>query len=269
MNNVTMLEFNEAGELLQSVIDNRIPAIMSYMSKNKWHVAKVSIVDLAETGMCIEPVNSGMHIQPINIQEGQPVGLSFKYSYGKFVIDTTVQDLVPGGKAGKGRIVLSNPDQIIAIQRRSYFRVSVPKAIRVKAVVWPRRGTQNTEQMEHQYSEGTLVDLSCGGAQIAVPLSQEEGSNRPEFRQGQFIGVRFTPLPYEKPLMFDAQIRNILPTADNNAICLGLQLVGLEASDEGRATLKRVAEIVDKYHQMNEGQLDPEAVLTGSENEMD
>lgn len=266
MNNVTMLDFSEAGDLLQNVIDHRIPAIMSYMSKNKWHVAKVSIVEINETGMCIDPINSGMHFQPINIQEGQPVGLSFKFSYGKFVIDTTVQDLIPGDNSAGGRIVLSLPDQIIAIQRRSYFRVSVPKAIRVKAMVWPRRGTQNTDYMEHEYSEGTLVDLSCGGAQIAITQSGEDGSsNRPEFRQGQFIGVRFTPLPYEKPLMFDAQIRNILPTADNHALCLGLQLVGLEASDEGRATLKRVAEIVDKYHQINEGQIDPTMVVAESE----
>ena len=270
MNNVTMLDYSDASELLQSVIDNRIPAILSYMSKNKWHVAKVLITDISGPGMNIEPINSGMRYQPINIQEGQPVGLSFKYSYGKFVIDTTVQDLILSGGASGGQIVLCTPDQIIAIQRRSYFRVSVPNEICVNAVVWPRRGTQNLEQMDHQYCEGVLVDLSCGGAQIAVaqPSDDNPSSNRPEFRQGQFIGVRFTPLPYEKPLMFDAQIRNILPTADNQAICLGLQLVGLEASDEGRATLKRVAEIVDKYHQMNEGQLDPAEVLaTASESE--
>ena len=254
------------------MIDNRVPAILSFMSKNKWHVAKVVIHEISGLGIHIETINNGIHYQPINIQEGQPVGLSFKYSYGKFVIDTTVLDLAPSTTGeGGGKVILSAPDQIIAIQRRSYFRVSVPKDICVNTVVWPRRGSQNLDHVNYQYCEGVLVDLSCGGAQIAIahPSEDDASANRPEFRQGQFIGVRFTPLPYEKPLMFDAQIRNILPTADNQAICLGLQLVGLEASDEGRATLKRVAEIVDKYHQMNQGEVDPTTVSSQDESMFD
>ena len=72
------------------------------------------------------------------------------------------------------------------------------------------------------------------------------------FRKGQFVGLRFTPLPYETPIMFSAQIRNLLPTADDQAVCLGLQIVGLEASPEGRQTIARIASIVERYYQMNE-----------------
>ena len=64
------------------------------------------------------------------------------------------------------------------------------------------------------------------------------------------------------PLIVNAQIRTVLPTADENAICLGLQLVGLEASQEGRETLTRIAQVVEYYHQINEGILsenDPES----------
>ena len=53
------------------------------------------------------------------------------------------------------------------------------------------------------------------------------------------------------PLMFNAQIRNILPTADKQTICIGLQIVGLEASLEGRETLSRLVGIVEKYYQIN------------------
>ena len=71
------------------------------------------------------------------------------------------------------------------------------------------------------------------------------------YRKGQFIGLRFTPLPYETPLVINAQIRTLIPTADESAVCLGLQLVGLEASAEGRETLTRVVHVVEQYHQMN------------------
>jgi hypothetical protein len=109
------------------------------------------------------------------------------------------------------------------------------------------------------------MDISAGGAQIVIPVAvrhpladcTEPGQSIPDvpdfdFRKGQFIGLRFTPLPYETPLMFNAQIRNILPTADHTALCLGLQSVGLEASAEGRQTLARIAAVVDSYHRIND-----------------
>jgi len=101
------------------------------------------------------------------------------------------------------------------------------------------------------------VDISAGGAQIAVPLKggqgdQPAGAVESDFHKGQFIGVRFTPMPYETPLMFNAQIRNVLPTADRTSMCLGLQMVGLEASEEGRQVLSRLAAVVERYHEINQ-----------------
>jgi hypothetical protein len=59
-------------------------------------------------------------------------------------------------------------------------------------------------------------------------------------------------MPYEIPLMFNAQVRNVLPTADHTGLCLGLQIVGLEASEDGRQTLSRLAQVVERYHQINQ-----------------
>ena len=77
-------------------------------------------------------------------------------------------------------------------------------------------------------------------------------STEPQFRKGQFIGMRFTPLPYETPLVIDAQIRNALPRSDRKSIYLGLQLVGLEASSEGREVLTRLVGVVEQYYKMNQ-----------------
>jgi len=59
-------------------------------------------------------------------------------------------------------------------------------------------------------------------------------------------------MPYETPVLLSAQIRNILPTADGKSAALGLQIVGLEASTEGRDVLSRLTGIVEKYYQMNQ-----------------
>lgn len=262
MNDVMTPRGVEPREILRIVIKNKIPAIMSYCSRGKWHVAKVLLTDLEGDRFSVESMAQKKILRPINIQVCQPVGVSFKYEYGKFVFDTTVEDLKPSEgqqsyKERGGTIVLAVPDKIEVIQRRSYFRVSVPESLNVKVLMWPRNGKykevqneQNTSDPTHQCCHGRLVDISAGGAQVVMP--HESMTTGVKLKKGQFIGMRFTPMPYETPLVLCAQIRNILPTADGNDSSIGLQIVGLEASAEGHATLNRLIGIVEHYYKANQ-----------------
>ena len=262
MNEVVMLRGAEPREILETAIAEQVPAIMSYLSKGKWHVAKVLLTNLGASRLSVEIwPNDKPH--PINIHIHQPVGVSLKYGYGKFVFDTTVVGLEPSPDPSRrgqsGTIILAVPDRIEIVQRRSYYRVDVPKSLKVNVLLWHRGhnhvpGTvtcgpdglpDNSD--EQNYYKGRLADISAGGAQIALDTAQ-----KPDLRKGQFIGLTFTPMPYERPLIFDAQIRNILPTADNKNICLGLQIVGLEASSEGRQILERLCNVVERYFQINQ-----------------
>jgi hypothetical protein len=44
----------------------------------------------------------------------------------------------------------------------------------------------------------------------------------------------------------------MLPRSDGNSIYLGLQIVGLEASPEGRRVLSRLVSVVERYYKMNQ-----------------
>lgn len=269
MNEIMMLRGAEPREILETAIEEKVPAIMSYLSKNKWHVTKVLLTNLGANRLNIEiwPKDKP---HPINIHTNQPVGISLKYGYGKFVFDTTVVDLElsegPNPQGQSPTIVLAVPDRIEIVQRRSYFRVDVPKSLKVNVLLWHRglkrapeailldRDKQrdnsdetNNDKRRQDYYKGRLADISAGGAQLALDTAQ-----KPDLRKGQFIGLTFTPMPYEKPLILDAQIRNILPTADDKNICLGIQLVGLEASPEGRQVLQRLCNVVEHYFQINQ-----------------
>ena len=262
MNDVMTPHGVDSEKVLQIAIDEKVPAIMSYLSKDKWHVAKVLLTDLAEGHLKVESTSSPNTKRPINIRMDQPVGLSFKYGYGKFVFDTVVKGLEPssGPEAHRergGTIVLAVPEKIEAIQRRSYFRVNVPESLKVQVLLWHRSG--NLKEKHHLHDpademkdccQGSLVDISAGGTQVAVP--HEVKTQGTEFRKGQFVSMRFTPVPYETPIVFSAQIRNILPTADGKSASLGLQIVGLEASPEGREVLARLIGIVEQYYRMNQ-----------------
>ena len=235
---------------------------MSYLSRDKWHVAKVLLTDLVGGRLNVESTSSMKKQRPINIQVNQPVGISFKYGYGKFVFDTTVQGFEPSlcseaDRERGGTVVLALPERIEMVQRRSYFRVNVPESLKVKVLLWHRSGkreektrVQETADEIRNCCHGRLIDVSAGGAQIVVP--QQNGLGRADFKKGQFVGMRFTPMPYETPLVLSAQIRNVLPTADGKSSSLGLQFVGLEASSEGRRALTRLIGIVERYYQINQ-----------------
>lgn len=279
MKELTMLNGAEPREILRTVIEKKTPAVMSYLSKGKWHIANVLLTNLGANRLDTHlsprkmgPTSQKVHedtssgenekLNPLNIQINQPVGISLKYGYGKFIFETTVVALEPSSdpKSG-GTIVLMVPDRIEMVQRRSYFRVKVPSSLKVNVMLWHRRykdEMSKTQQIETQtpdtrrtpperYWQGKLADISAGGLQIVVDKGQ-----KPDFKRGQFMGLRFTPMPYEMPLMFNAQIRNILPTADEKSICLGLRIVGLEASPEGRQVLQRLCNVVEHYYRINQ-----------------
>ncbi|MHC4394922.1 MAG: flagellar brake protein [Planctomycetota bacterium] len=276
MDEVMMLCDAEPRKTLQVVIEKRTPAIMSYLSHGKWHAARIVPVNLGADRFYVE-VAPRKRPCPINVQLNQPVGISLKHGYGKLVFETTVISLeLTSEPQSGGRIVLAIPTQIKLVPRRSYFRVNVPESLKVNVIMWHRNHTDGIPKRndnkgrpvfppEHRlspehYWQGRLVDISAGGVQIAIDSADE-----PDFKKGQFVGLRFTPMPYETPLMFNAQIRTILPTVDDDVIYFGLQMVGLEASIEGRAILQRLCNIVERYYQMNQSslkQLDLQTVRT-------
>ena len=281
-NKVMVLRGDEPEKILQTAIDKKVPAIMSYLSKGKWHVAKELLTDLVASRLSVESTATKKKQHPLNIQVNQPVGISFKYEYGKFVFDTTVVALEPlsspeADEGWGGTMVLAMPNRVEVIQRRSYYRVNVPESLKVKVVLWHRSGRrqakkqiQDTAEDVHNYCQGRLVDISAGGAQVIVPYPDEEGcpesirresngnmsrkffAGELDFKKGQFVGMRFTPMPYEMPLVVSAQIRNILPTSDGKNASFGLQIVGLEASPEGHEVLTRLIDIVEQYYQINQ-----------------
>jgi c-di-GMP-binding flagellar brake protein YcgR len=284
MNEAAMLSRAEPREILRTIIEKKIPGVLSYLSKGKWHIAKVLLTNLGDNSLDIRVSPRKMdfilqksHQMPtlkppsINIQVNQPVGISLKYGYGKFIFETTVVAIQPSTEPTSGpTIVLMVPERIELVQRRSYFRVDVPSSLKVNVMLWHRgytdqiyetqppflsltedKGTTPTSGSQQipqeSYWQGKLIDISAGGLKIVV-----DHSLKPHFKRRQIVGLRFTPLPYEMPLMFDAQIRNILPTADHKSITLGLRIVGLEASAEGRQVLQRLCNVTEFYYQLNQ-----------------
>ncbi|MHC4242458.1 MAG: PilZ domain-containing protein [Planctomycetota bacterium] len=166
------------------------------------------------------------------------------------VSDTQLVLKPPTQVKGAGTLVLGTPDGAEPYKRRNYVRLNICKIMKVSVLLWHRR--QNEDNLDVPWEncwEGRLVDISEGGAQIAVDVTRI-----PDFKQSQFIRLQFAPIPYETALMFDAQIRKVLPAAENNSLCLGVQFVGLEANPEGRHSLRWICNSEERYYEARESQ---------------
>jgi len=147
-----------------------------------------------------------------------------------------------------GTLELRSLDGSSTLQRRNYKRLSVPAPLEINVILWHggRKDDYHKALSGHCW-RGRLIDISEGGAQVAIDATTETSLGK-----GRLVGLEFTPNPAQALLTFDAQIREILPTADGKNICLGLQFVGLEANPEGRQGLRRLCSSGGIYHAVKE-----------------
>ncbi len=248
MNQPETIRNEQVVEAMEAAVREQASAIMTHLSRGKWHMTKVALKSTANGRLNIEIVPREKP-HPINIQVDQPVGMSLKLGYNKYIFDTVVLGFEPSIKsANGGSVILTMPERAEKLQRRSFFRVPVPICFSVKVLFWHRGYKDGANDVPFEnYWQARLLDISAGGMQIAVESNLAEN-----FKIGQLVGLQFTPMPYEKPVLLEAQVRHTAPTADGRELCMGLQIIGLEASVEGRQVLSQLCGIVEQYHQINQ-----------------
>jgi hypothetical protein len=146
-----------------------------------------------------------------------------------------------------GTVVLTEQEGTGRPQRRNYFRLPVPERLKVNLVLSHLyREDQSLQASAGRCYclQGTLVDISEGGAQIALGVESGLG-----FQKDQYIQFELTVPNSRHTATFDAKIREILSTADKKSTCLGLQFIGLEANQQGRDFLDQLGNLVGRYYQ--------------------
>ncbi len=249
-----MLYGTKPREVLEAVSERNIPVLMSYQAQRRWQLARVLLGQVDQ--WCFEAtISPRRKLRAVELEVGQSVGMSLQYGYGggydRFVFDTKVIAVETSRDPMDGRaIIFAIPEEVELVQRRSYVRVAAPAGTDVNVDLVRRcdGDVDDADGVDLAWS-GRLVDISAGGLQVAI-----DSSEKGDFARGQVLGVRFTPMSYETPLAFSARVKSILPTADNTNVCIGLEMIGLEASPEGRLILQRLCNVVDQYLQIGQSQ---------------
>jgi hypothetical protein len=247
-----MMQGNRVRQILELLIEQRVPVIMSFQTGHQWQSARVLFTYIENERFDVKITPKKKNCNP-GFQTGQMVGMSFKYGFGSgydnFIFDTKIVSLFPAsGSAMDGDISLVIPEQIEMVQRRNYQRVAVPQRLgKIDVLAWCNVfGQDNKQILQRKDYHFELIDISASGIQIAI-----SSEKKPDFQAGQSIGVKFTAVPNSSQIAFTAAVKNIFPTADGKSICFGLQTVGLEASPEGRLVLQRICSVVEEYKQIN------------------
>lgn len=160
------------------------------------------------------------------------------------VLESSVEQL------STGTLELYSSDKSEPFERRKCARLHVPSSLEINVHLWHSGRKDDYHKMRPgRYWNGRLVDISEGGAQVAINAVDIEDTT---LCKGQLLGLEFRAKPMEPLLVFDAQIREILPTADGMNTCLGLQFVGLEVNPYGREGLKKLCSSEAIYYEAKE-----------------
>jgi len=146
-----------------------------------------------------------------------------------------------------GTIVLMNNESLDRPQRRTYSRLKIPGSLKIDIVLSALGDDDQKQEVltERSYHlQGILVDISEGGAQIAIDTAAALN-----FEKDQFVQLTLTTPANAMTAVFEAQIRELLPTADDKYICLGLKYREPETTLIGRQVLQQLHDSVGRYYQ--------------------
>lgn len=249
INRMDILQGDDLLQALSQAVSDHKVGIMTYLSGGKWQVVRVGLIKSSPQCVVAQVLSEEKNIVS-QFKINQPVGMSFQVDCVKYIFESTISGVESRVCQGeKGRVLLELPDKIQKIHRRAYQRQPVPKEMSVKVLFWHRGylETMRTVPVDH-YWQGQLVDLSAGGLRLIIGMDKKDC-----FTVGQVVGIQFTPMYYQKPILAEGHLRYITEDEETQLLYLGIEFLGLEASVEGRQILQRLLDIVSEYQQLNHG----------------
>lgn len=218
---------------IMEAAQDQMQAIVTVPVGSRWVTLKTRIVAAdAKNGFIAlsRPIpEEGMPQAPF--VAGQCVSLTFRRGHRKCMcvcLFVRMDESTPGQE-----MWVRWPQDVLAVQRRAYFRAPAPEDLQVPVRLWRGGRTKRRLVAVGQWPSvvGSLNDCSAGGMRMDV-----EAIDDPHIPMGEPVAVEFAPLREVGQICLDANFRHALPLPSGK-LALGLQFVGLESSAPGRQML--------------------------------
>ena len=232
----------ECRKIIEEAAQRCIPLTVTNQNDSSgWEVYKSHFLGVRANRLIISQPLSDSGQGPLEPGRGQEVAITFKKGYSKCLFTTRVigqeQFELEPGTTVPGLVVYC-PEQVERIQRRAYNRVEPPTGQEVLVTFWNCEEGQTSKQCE-----GLLLNLSAGGLGVSV---------RKEFQgdlyEGQLYQMEFVPLHGQGRLSVQGRLRHAADRPGHEGqLLLGFQFIGLEMSERGRSTIRRIGRVVSVY----------------------
>lgn len=230
----------------ESIIEaaqDQTPAVLTVPVGGRWITLKTRITAAdPQTGFIAlaRPVPEDGMPDP-SFVPGQCVSLTFRRGHRKCMcvcLFVRIDESVPGQE-----MWVKWPEELLAVQRRAYYRAAVPADLDVPVRLWRGGRTKRRLVAIGQWPSvtGVLTDCSAGGMRMEI-----EAISDPHIPVGEPVAVEFAPLKEVGHICLDANFRYTLPLPTGRA-ALGLQFVGLESSAPGRQMLLVLGQVSAEY----------------------
>lgn len=231
---------DEIRDLLAQAHLEKAPVIASFMVDGKWRLLELKISGCSNEFVDFHSQNSCEHLK---IEH--PVGICIHLGHFKYLFDSTVQTVESQGQFW--RVLLDVPGIVKQVQRRVYHRHPVPPQAKIKVLCWHQGYLDDSDNRPSEQDwQGILLNLSASGAQFKVKTEHKDC-----FRVGQVLGIQFTPLSYQKPLLLESYVKYLKEQSDNEYYKIGVEFLGLETSSEWHQVLDRILDVISQYEAIN------------------
>jgi hypothetical protein len=248
MTQLVKIEPDRRDEILMDAADRQLPVVLSRRLDQNWSTYKAAVLEADSSGEFIvlgQPVVAPGQAPP-EFVPGERLGLSFRRGHKKClssveVLGIVTHEIAPGEKIQA--IQVSWPDKLEELQRRLYFRASVPTGRRIEARMWEAsvmdRCSGKLEDVPHH--SGRLEDISVGGCRVIVDAAHD-----PKLTEGDTVIIQFQPDPRTPCVRLEAMYRHVDEDYQGKR-ALGFQFVGLEMCSEGREMLQALSRVVSTF----------------------
>ncbi|MGD0770928.1 MAG: hypothetical protein ABSB42_22320 [Tepidisphaeraceae bacterium] len=232
-------------EILAQAVARNMPAILSLPSAGMLRNYKSRLVGDLEGGILVQaPADEAALIGEL-IRTQTPCGVSFRSGARKVAFASPIRRVERGWQINDDlfvdAVLLEFPEKIKAAQKRSDYRVEIPRDTDISLRVW-RLGP--SDQLKTEPSAATEVkaqirDLSSGGAGVTLigtdgelPKICEEDRLRVELKYGG------------QGLILEGWLRSPNAAPQGDKIVTGIQFKKLQDDLEGRQKMAQLVRIV-------------------------
>ncbi len=236
---------DEIHQIVETAAHRNAPIALTCRKAGTWQSYRSRFLGLRGGQVWVEYGTVGSGQESPEFAEGQRVGIAFKQRHFKYVFSTDISAVrefyLDAGRKITG-LRLAWPTDMHQLQRRIFNRVDVPDDCQIFAHFW-EGGLEHepTEPLREKLIHfGQLTDLSGGGFRIRLLSATDPG-----FQSGSAIGADLHIDGEPSVIKVDAQYRHV--DIDEFGITLGMKLLGLTETSEGRKKLSKINKLLRRF----------------------